>query len=91
MAFQIDLPVLILRESGVVADGILEKGSSAFYLPTFDLDSSAQSYLFTDEWQHIYHKWSSQVKELARTRVIATTFDELPPTLNFLRKEVESR
>lgn len=87
MAFQIDLPILILRESGVMADGILEKGSSAFYLPTFDLDSSAQSYLFSDEWQHIFHKWSRQVKELAKTKEIATTADERPPTWNFLRSK----
>ncbi len=85
MAFQIDLPILILRESGVVADGILEKGSSAFYLPTFDLDSSAQSYLFSDEWQHMFYRWSRQVKELAKTKKFVTTTDELPPTWNFLR------
>ena len=91
MAFQIDLPVLILRESGVVADGILERGSSAFYLPTFDLDSSAQSYLFSEEWQQIYHKWSGQVKELAKTRKIATTTNELPRTWNFLRKDATSK
>lgn len=31
MAVQIGLPVLILRESGVVADGILEKGVLGTY------------------------------------------------------------
>ena len=85
MAFQIDLPILILRESGVLADGILEKGSSAFYLPTFDLDTSAQSYLYSHEWQHIFHKWSRQVKELAKARCISSSADEPPPIWPFLR------
>ena len=85
MAFQIDLPILILRESGVVADGILEKGSSAFYLPTFDLDSSAQSYLYSAEWQHIFHKWSRQVSTLAKTRDFFTAENDAPQDWSFLR------
>ena len=85
MAFQIDLPILILRESGVVADGILEKGSSAFYLPTFDLDSSAQSYLYSAEWQHIFHKWSRQVSTLAKTRDFSTAENDAPQDWSFLR------
>ena len=37
MAFQIGLPVLIFRESGVLAEGILEKGVFGTYMPEFDL------------------------------------------------------
>ena len=39
MAYQIGLPVLILRERGVVEDGILEKGGIGTYMPVFDINT----------------------------------------------------
>jgi hypothetical protein len=80
MAFQIDLPILILRESGVMADGILEKGCSAFYLPVFDLESSTQPYLGGKEWQGIFHKWSRQVRTYMDSRDIPLPADDPPPS-----------
>ena len=38
MAYQIGLPVLILREKGVIDEGILERGVLGLYMPQFDLD-----------------------------------------------------
>ena len=45
MAFQIGLPILVLREQGVMADGILEKGVAGIYLPEFNLSVPTNKYL----------------------------------------------
>lgn len=45
MAFQLGLPVLILREKGVIAEGILEKGVLGVYMPEFDLNWNLDDYL----------------------------------------------
>ena len=44
MAFQIGLPILILRENGVLADGILERGVIGTYMPEFSLEDTAPDY-----------------------------------------------
>ncbi|MBC1292266.1 hypothetical protein [Listeria booriae] len=62
MAFQIGLPILILREKGVIEEGILEKGVTGAYLPEFDLDLSGVSYLDTQEWNDIIKKWEGFVR-----------------------------
>ena len=67
MAFQIGIPVLILREKGVVADGILEKGILGTYLPEFDLDSK-ESYLDSDEWNQIIGIWEGYVRKVRETK-----------------------
>lgn len=36
MAFQLGLPILIFREKGVIAEGILERGVTGTYLPEFE-------------------------------------------------------
>src|SRR5687768_15852637 len=46
MAFQIGLPVLIFRETGVIADGVLEKGVLGNYMPEFSLDNDDQIYQY---------------------------------------------
>src|SRR6185436_16379758 len=38
MAYQLGLTVLILREQGVLDDGILERGVAGLYMPEFDLE-----------------------------------------------------
>jgi hypothetical protein len=50
MAFQLGLPLLILIESDVHPDGILEKGVVGNYLPEFDLDQSVEDYLKQKEF-----------------------------------------
>lgn len=62
MAFQIGLPILILREKGVIEEGILEKGVTGMYLPEFDLDLSRLGYLDTQEWSEIIKKWEGFVR-----------------------------
>lgn len=63
MAFQIGLPVLVLREKDVVADGILEKGVLGTYMPEFDLSSSSD-YFKTVEWNQLLKKWELQVQKV---------------------------
>lgn len=61
MAFQIGLPVLILRESGVIADGILEQGVLGTYMPEFNLETSPVDYLKSPEWNQLIRQWETQV------------------------------
>jgi hypothetical protein len=62
MAYQIGLPILLLREKGVIDDGILEKGVVGTYMPEFDLDSSLDDYFTSPEWNNLIWKWESQVR-----------------------------
>lgn len=62
MAYQLGLPIMILRESGVVADGVLEKGVVGLYMPEFDLEKDASDYLQSREWRHLIRNWESEVR-----------------------------
>jgi hypothetical protein len=64
MAFQVGLPVLILREKGVIADGVLEKGIIGTYLPEFNLDMEVEKYLLSNEWNQILGKWEGYVRKV---------------------------
>ena len=67
MAFQIGIPVLILREKGVIDDGILERGIFGTYLPEFDLEGKA-SYLDSEEWNQIIGVWEGYVRKVRGTK-----------------------
>jgi len=62
MAFQMGLPILILREKGVIADGVLEKGVLGIYMPEFDLDCDLDDYFKSAEWNQIIRKWEGLVR-----------------------------
>jgi hypothetical protein len=62
MAFQLGLPILILREKGVHADGILEKGIVGLYMPEFDLDQPVSNYFDSPEWKQIITQWCHQAR-----------------------------
>jgi hypothetical protein len=65
MAYQIGLPVLILRESGVLDDGVLEKGIIGLYMPEFDLAALGEEhYLNSQEWGFIGGQWEHQVRSV---------------------------
>lgn len=68
MAFQLGLPILILREKGVVADGILEKGVAGTYLPEFDLTDSSDAYFESQEWKQIVAKWEAFVHAVVKNK-----------------------
>lgn len=67
MAYQLGLPLLILREKGVIADGILERGVAGVYLPEFDL-SSPCNYLDGEEWKQIFAVWEGYVRTVIRNK-----------------------
>lgn len=70
MAYQIGLPILILRQKGVVADGILERGVLGLYMPEFDLDKSGdvEEYLSSVEWSEMLGRWEGFVRAVVETK-----------------------
>jgi hypothetical protein len=68
MAFQIGLPILILRENGVIDEGILEKGVTGIYLPEFDLNQSQSDYFESQEWKQIIGKWEGNVRKVVENK-----------------------
>lgn len=80
MAFQMGLPILILRERGVKDEGILEKGVSGLYLPEFDLDDP-KSFDLGDsktfaEGRQLLSEWEGYVRHVVRIK-------GLPPQLYY--------
>lgn len=68
MAFQMGLPVLVLREKGVIPDGVLEKGVLGIYMPEFDLDSNLDDYFNSCEWNQIIRKWEGYVRKVVENK-----------------------
>lgn len=68
MAFQLGLPILILREKGVIEEGILEKGVLGIYMPEFDLECDIDEYFKSKEWRHIIQRWESYVRKVIDNR-----------------------
>ena len=64
MAYQIGLPILIWRESGVIADGLLDRGAVGLALPEFDLDSPPN--LQNAQWSHPLQDWIDRVRSAHR-------------------------
>jgi hypothetical protein len=62
MAYQLGLPVLIFRESGVMDDGVLEKGVVGLYMPVIELDASMDRYFQSAEWNAIIGRWEGFVR-----------------------------
>jgi hypothetical protein len=62
MAFQLGLPILIFREEGVLADGVLERGVVGLYVPEFNLDKPMDEYFDSVEWKGIMRKWEGYVR-----------------------------
>ena len=54
MAFQLGLPVLILREKGVIG----------VYMPEFDLNWNLDDYFKSKEWIQIIQKWEGYVRKV---------------------------
>lgn len=62
MAYQLGLPTLIIREEGVLQEGLLEKGVVGTYMPEFTLDSEASHYIDSPEWNDLIGKWEGFVR-----------------------------
>jgi hypothetical protein len=68
MAYQIGLPVLILREAGVFQDGVLEQGVLGTYMPEFDLTKDLDTYFSGAAWAHVIAKWEGYVRAVVETK-----------------------
>jgi hypothetical protein len=68
MAYQIGLPILILRERGVVEDGILERGVVGTYMPVFDTGGPLDAYFSSPEWSDMIRKWEGQVRAVVEQK-----------------------
>lgn len=68
MAYQLGLPILLLREKGVLADGIHERGIAGLYLPEFDLDESQDEYFKSPQWSDVIGKWGGYVRAVVNAK-----------------------
>ncbi|MFL1428372.1 MULTISPECIES: hypothetical protein [unclassified Nocardiopsis] len=65
MAYQLGLPVLILREAGVIADGVLEKGVAGIAMPEFDLSKDPTAdFMNGVEGAALFSKWAHQAESV---------------------------
>jgi hypothetical protein len=65
MAYQIGLPILILREQGVTAEGLLENGVAGICMPAFDLGGALDCYFTSPEWRDLISRWEVQVRHVS--------------------------
>lgn len=69
MAFQMGLPILIIKEKGVIADGMLELGAMSNFIPVFDLDSN-KNFFETEEAHAVIDSWKVDVGEVYKKKGI---------------------
>lgn len=67
MAFQLGLPILVFREEGVIANGILERGVAGVYLPEFDLNDPSP-YFEKEDTREILGVWEGYVRAVNRAK-----------------------
>ena len=68
MAFQLALPLLILRENGVYPDGVLQHGVIGTYMPEFDLATGCDEYFKSPEWRQLIAQWEGRVRKIRETK-----------------------
>ena len=64
MAYQMGLPIMVVREKGVRMDGMLEPGVAGIYLPSFETGRDLDDYFGSAEWTDLVWKWESQVRSV---------------------------
>lgn len=64
MAFQLGLPILVFRERGVLADGVLEAGVIGAYMPEIDPSTSLDDYFSSPEWTQPMGQWEGRVRRV---------------------------
>src|SRR5262245_18706251 len=64
MAYQLGLPILLLREQGVIEEGLFAKGGVGTYMPVFDANGSLEEYFTSPEWNGLIWKWEGQVRSV---------------------------
>lgn len=70
MAFQLGLPVLILRDKDVLDEGLLEKGVIGDYMPVINMDMKEEScnYFKSEEFMTIFKQWEADVRTVAKNK-----------------------
>ena len=68
MAYQVGLPILILREKNVFIEGVLESGAVGLYMPEIDLDNTELKYFSTPEGQNLIAQWEAYVRTVVKTK-----------------------
>ena len=65
MAFQLNIPILVFRESGGVNDVMLESGNMGLYMPEFSLDQkNPEDYMNSKEFNQLMSMWMERVKSM---------------------------
>jgi hypothetical protein len=68
MGFQLGLPLLVLREQGVLADGLLDRGVRGANYPEFDLSSGPLAFLEGTLAKSILTQWNARVRNFRELR-----------------------
>lgn len=68
MAYQLGLPILVLRERGVLAEGLLERGVTGLYCPEFDCSNEGPFELSASK--SIVDQWVGRVRNAYDSRGI---------------------
>lgn len=72
MGYQLGLPILILREKGVLAEGVLERGVTGLYCPEFDC--SAEEPFEKLESKAVLDQWTGRVRTTYENRGAAPKY-----------------
>jgi hypothetical protein len=68
MAYQLGLPILIFRERGIAADGLLDRGVTGSFMPEFDLSRPIDAYMSSVAFGDILGKWEGLVRAVVETK-----------------------
>ncbi len=67
MGYQMGLPIMVLRESGVHADGVFERGTIESFVHEVDCADS-QTFLTSRQWRQPFSSWERDVRTVAKSR-----------------------
>lgn len=63
MSFQYGLPILLVKENGILEEGVWRPGTAPFYLVTWYSETTTVNEFFNSvEWKEILQNWSSEVR-----------------------------
>ncbi len=68
MGFQLGLPLMVLREKGVIADGLLDRGVRGANYPEFELGPVVPDFITGPLFKSILPQWSARVRNFRESR-----------------------
>jgi hypothetical protein len=68
LAAQLGLPVILLREAGVISDGVLRAGVLDGEVHTFDLRRPLNAFFASDVWSTAASDWEHDVRTVVETK-----------------------